>query len=85
MDHVHPVSKGGPTTWDNIVAACNDCNSRKGNQPPNGKWAPKRAPWTPTVWDILKIRKTYPIIIPDESWVPWLGDWSGGIEIRAAA
>ena len=34
LDHVRPRSHGGPTTWDNIVTACLDCNVRKGNRTP---------------------------------------------------
>ena len=85
MDHVHPVSKGGATSWDNIVSACNDCNSRKGNQLPKGQWTPRRMPWQPTVWELIKIRKTFPVTIPHASWLDWLGDWSGGISIKEAA
>lgn len=33
-DHVHPVSKGGLDIWENVVAACIHCNSRKGNRTP---------------------------------------------------
>jgi 5-methylcytosine-specific restriction endonuclease McrA len=29
IDHVVPRSKGGPHTWDNVVAACRPCNVRK--------------------------------------------------------
>jgi 5-methylcytosine-specific restriction endonuclease McrA len=29
IDHVIPRSKGGPHAWDNVVAACRLCNSRK--------------------------------------------------------
>jgi 5-methylcytosine-specific restriction endonuclease McrA len=32
MDHVIPLSKGGPHTPENIVAACRVCNSRKWNR-----------------------------------------------------
>lgn len=85
MDHVYPVSKGGPTSWDNIVAACNDCNSRKGNQLPVGQWQPKQKPYTPSVWDLIKIRKTYPVTIPHESWKDWINPWPGGILIKEAA
>lgn len=28
-DHVYPVSRGGETTLDNLVAACHTCNTRK--------------------------------------------------------
>jgi 5-methylcytosine-specific restriction endonuclease McrA len=31
LDHVMPRSKGGSHTWDNVVAACERCNSRKGD------------------------------------------------------
>jgi 5-methylcytosine-specific restriction endonuclease McrA len=82
MDHVIPESKGGAKKWDNIVAACGACNSRKGNNLPQGKWVPKRSPYTPTIWDILKIRKNYPITVPDENWVPWLGDWRGEVMVK---
>ncbi|MGH9154924.1 MAG: HNH endonuclease [Acidimicrobiales bacterium] len=29
LDHVVPRSKGGSHTWDNVVAACRPCNTRK--------------------------------------------------------
>lgn len=32
MDHVVPRSKGGGTTWENVVACCANCNRRKGDQ-----------------------------------------------------
>jgi 5-methylcytosine-specific restriction endonuclease McrA len=31
VDHVVPRSKGGASSWDNIVASCAPCNRRKGN------------------------------------------------------
>jgi 5-methylcytosine-specific restriction endonuclease McrA len=34
VDHVVPRSKGGGSTWDNIVASCAPCNRRKGNSLP---------------------------------------------------
>ena len=33
VDHVIPRSKGGPSSWDNIVASCAPCNRRKGDLP----------------------------------------------------
>lgn len=32
VDHVVPRSRGGETTWTNVVAACLRCNLRKGNR-----------------------------------------------------
>jgi 5-methylcytosine-specific restriction endonuclease McrA len=32
-EHVVPRSRGGPTNHSNIVAACKDCNHRRGRPP----------------------------------------------------
>lgn len=34
LDHVLPKSRGGETTWKNIVTACIPCNSKKMNRTP---------------------------------------------------
>jgi 5-methylcytosine-specific restriction endonuclease McrA len=34
LDHIHPKSKGGTTSPDNLVTACKPCNSRKDNRTP---------------------------------------------------
>ncbi len=34
LDHVMPKSRGGPSSWTNVVAACNPCNTRKGGRLP---------------------------------------------------
>src|SRR5260370_37966490 len=31
LDHVLPRSRGGQSTWENLVACCKHCNSKKGN------------------------------------------------------
>lgn len=33
VDHIQPVSQGGPDTMENLVIACANCNSRRGNRP----------------------------------------------------
>ena len=35
LDHVVPRSRGGRTTWENVVTACQKCNGRKGNRTPD--------------------------------------------------
>jgi len=32
LDHVVPRSRGGSSTWENLVACCHSCNRRKGNR-----------------------------------------------------
>lgn len=32
VDHVIPKSKGGEDSWENLVAACRDCNAKKANK-----------------------------------------------------
>jgi 5-methylcytosine-specific restriction endonuclease McrA len=34
MDHVLPRSRGGVTSWENIVVSCARCNARKGDRTP---------------------------------------------------
>jgi 5-methylcytosine-specific restriction endonuclease McrA len=34
LDHVIPRSRGGETSWENLVACCHACNNRKGNRTP---------------------------------------------------
>jgi len=31
LDHVVPRSRGGQSTWENLVASCRACNGKKGN------------------------------------------------------
>lgn len=32
LDHIIPKSKGGSSSWDNLVTACNSCNNKKDNK-----------------------------------------------------
>jgi len=32
LDHVIPRSRGGNSSWENLVACCHSCNHRKGNR-----------------------------------------------------
>lgn len=34
LDHVIPRSKGGKSSWDNLVTACKGCNAKKGDDTP---------------------------------------------------
>ena len=34
IDHVLPRSRGGPHTWENVVASCRSCNARKEDRLP---------------------------------------------------
>jgi 5-methylcytosine-specific restriction endonuclease McrA len=34
LDHILPRVRGGQTTWDNVVCACQSCNLRKGSRTP---------------------------------------------------
>jgi len=48
VDHVIPRSKGGRSSWDNIVAACAPCNRRKGDRLPSQiGMTPRKPPRTP--------------------------------------
>lgn len=48
IDHVMPKSRGGRDSWENLVAACDDCNVKKGNRTPKEAEMPlRRKPYRP--------------------------------------
>jgi 5-methylcytosine-specific restriction endonuclease McrA len=52
LDHVVPRSRGGTTSWENVVCSCVPCNLRKGGRTPDQAGlrllrAPVRPRWTP--------------------------------------
>src|SRR3954447_18485967 len=54
LDHVIPRDRGGPTTWENIVCSCIECNTHKANRTPQEAAMhlvrkPKRPKWRPFV------------------------------------
>ena len=55
LDHVHPVSLGGKTTWENTVTACGPCNASKANKTKG--WKPKFTPYKPDFYDLVNKRK----------------------------
>jgi 5-methylcytosine-specific restriction endonuclease McrA len=52
LDHVIPRSRGGATSWENVVCSCVPCNLRKGGRTPDEARMrllrqPFRPKWTP--------------------------------------
>ena len=69
VDHVIPRSKGGGSTWDNIVASCAPCNRRKGDfLPARAGMHPRAKPAAPHP-DVF-IHVASPTI--PAAWQPWL-------------
>lgn len=53
IDHVVPVSKGGPSSWTNTVAACGPCNGRKRNRTPEeANMVLRLVPAVPSWWQL---------------------------------
>ncbi|MDQ3964315.1 MAG: HNH endonuclease [Actinomycetota bacterium] len=64
VDHVIPKSRGGGHTWDNVVAACRPCNSRKENRSPQDVGLRlKRPPTQPheSVWIVVAVDHVDPL------------------------
>jgi 5-methylcytosine-specific restriction endonuclease McrA len=69
VDHVIPRSKGGPSTWENIVASCAPCNRRKGDLlPAQANMVPKHAPKAPNAQIFIHVASP---TIPS-AWRQWL-------------
>lgn len=73
FDHVIPRSKGGKTSWENIVAACRCCNTQKGNKLPDEiHMFPIRVPRRPSVYELQDRGRKFPPNFLHESWGDFL-------------
>lgn len=71
IDHVVPRSRGGTHTWENCVAACRACNSRKADRLLEELgWSLGFAPRPPhrAAGGVLVLA-----VEPHPTWEPWLG------------
>ena len=81
VDHVIPRSKGGESTWENIVASCAPCNRRKGDHlPAKVDMHPRRAPRVPHPQIFIHVASP---TIP-AAWRQWLPETTGTSTTQAA-
>lgn len=73
FDHLIPRSRGGRTSWTNIVAACQSCNIRKGDRTPEEcGMRPPIEPHQPTVFELQENGRKFPPNFLHESWGDFL-------------
>jgi len=73
IDHIHPQDKGGTTTFENCVAACGSCNSKKANALLEDlDMRLTKEPVTPTVGALRAIKMSKRKI--HDSWKKYLND-----------
>ena len=71
MDHVVPRSRGGRSSWDNVVTSCAPCNLRKGNHLPSEiDMHPRTSPRAPRADIFISVAAPR----QPKSWLPYLGD-----------
>ncbi len=80
FDHVIPRSRGGRTTWQNVVTACSPCNLAKGHKlPGHAHMHPLRAPERPTCYALQENGRSFPPNYLHESWRDFLY-WDSELE-----
>ena len=80
FDHVLPRSKGGMTTWENVVAACSPCNLRKSDRLcAEANMHPAMRPFAPTINDLHRNGRLFPPNYLHESWMDYLY-WDSELE-----
>jgi len=73
FDHVIPRSRGGRTTWQNIVAACGPCNLKKGGRTPGQAQMPlRRTAHQPSAWQLQQAGRRFPPHFLHQSWLDYL-------------
>ena len=80
FDHVVPRSRGGRTTWENIVTACSPCNLLKGGRLTHqcGMY-PSHKPMRPSVQELQRNGRAFPPNYLHESWNDYLY-WDSELE-----
>jgi len=70
IDHIVPRSRGGSHTWENVVAACRRCNTKKGDRTPGeASMRLRRSPRAPREHGWLLVGLGAP---PDPTWWAYL-------------
>lgn len=59
VDHVVPKSRGGTSSWENVVTACAPCNTRKSDRLPDEiGMHPSQTPRAPTPHEMIAVATT---------------------------
>lgn len=73
IDHVIPRHRGGPHTWQNLVAACSGCNRHKGGRTPEeANMRLGRQPFEPGASAQYRFSHFLP---RHEEWEPYIVGW----------
>ncbi len=73
FDHLIPRSKGGQTTWDNVLTACSPCNLRKGSKTLKESGLQlAQLPFAPSVQDLHTNGRQFPPNYLHQSWMDYL-------------
>lgn len=81
IDHIVPRSKGGPHTWENVVAACHRCNSSKRDRMLAETTMRLRchpAPPASSSWVAATVSN-----VP-EDWTPYIGNHDRSVDLGTA-
>jgi 5-methylcytosine-specific restriction endonuclease McrA len=80
FDHIVPRSRGGHTSWKNVVTACQSCNLLKGSRlPREARMFPRRHPIEPSVMHLQENGRRFPPNYLHHSWRDFLY-WDSELE-----
>ena len=80
LDHVLPRHRGGPDTWENVVAACRRCNGKKGGRTPaEAHMSPRSRPHQPTTHQLQENGRAFPPHYLHATWRDYLY-WDAELE-----
>ncbi len=73
LDHIIPRHRGGPHTWQNLVAACMPCNRRKGGKNPReANMTLRRRPYEPKATAVYRFGSH---VQENQEWAQFIEGW----------
>jgi 5-methylcytosine-specific restriction endonuclease McrA len=80
FDHVLPRSRGGITSWENVVASCSSCNLRKGSRSlKQAGFHLRKPPRRPEAAELMNTGRRFPPNHLHDSWMDYLY-WDAELE-----
>lgn len=73
LDHIYPQSRGGKSSWENLVACHREVNFKKADRTPKEAGLKLiKEPHAPSAWELREKGRNYPTPFAHDSWADYV-------------